>query len=126
MVTAKLLVPLGAPLQFKAGETLPPVQPKPLNTCSLAMVPPSLTSELVKVMFCASAALEPSTLMPSAVIQRPNFGMQFLPYDVAGFLVGPVPARVITTIGIVWKLRRGAKVRGHRAARVTDFWVHDL
>jgi hypothetical protein len=41
-VTAKLLVPLGAPLQLKAGEMLPPVQPKPLNTCSLTMVPPLL------------------------------------------------------------------------------------
>ena len=59
MLTAKLLVPLGAPLQLKAGETLPPAQPKPLNTCSLTMVSPSLRSELVKVMFCAIAALEP-------------------------------------------------------------------
>ncbi len=69
MLTAKLLVPLGAPLQLKAGETLPPAQPKPLNTCSLTMVPPSLRSELVKVMFCAIAALEPSTLTASAAIQ---------------------------------------------------------
>src|SRR6185312_1611753 len=86
MVTAKLLVPLGAPLQFKAGETLPLVQPKPLNTCSLAMVPPSLRSELVKVTFCASATLEPSTLTPSAAIQSPNLAMQFLPLRRGGIL----------------------------------------
>jgi hypothetical protein len=30
-------MPEGAPLQLKAGERLPPVQPNPLNTCSLAM-----------------------------------------------------------------------------------------
>src|SRR5579859_6763627 len=86
MLTAKLLVPLGAPLQLKAGETLAPVQPKPLNTCSLTMVAPSLRSELVKVMFCAIATLEPSTLTPSAAIQRANFAMQFLPLRYAGIL----------------------------------------
>jgi len=50
MLTAKLLVPLGAPLQLKAGETLPPVQPNPLKTCSLTIAPPSLRSELIKVI----------------------------------------------------------------------------
>src|SRR5438034_3952322 len=101
MLTAKLLVPLGASLQLKAGERLPPAQPKPLNTCSLTMVLPSLRSELVNVMFCAIAALEPSTLTPSAAIQRADFAMQFLP-DMPGFLVAPVLARVITTLGIAW------------------------
>src|SRR4029453_4446792 len=66
MVTAELLAPVGAPLQLKAGETLPPVQPKPLNTCSLAMVAPSLRSVLVKLMLCAFAALGPNRLRPSA------------------------------------------------------------
>src|SRR6478736_1392678 len=66
MVTAKLLAPLGAPLQFSAGATLPPVQPKPLNTCSLAMVAPSLRSALVRVMLCAFAALWPNRLRPNA------------------------------------------------------------
>src|SRR5665647_253403 len=37
------------------------------------MVPPSLRSELVKVMLCAFAALEPSALTPSAAIQKANF-----------------------------------------------------
>src|SRR6516164_9385096 len=73
MVTAKLLVPLGAPFQLNAGDALPPVQPKPLNTCSLAMVLPSLISELVKVMLCAFAALEPSRPMPSNAIQGTTF-----------------------------------------------------
>src|ERR1700734_900190 len=62
MLTAKLLVALGAPLQLKLGETLFPVQPNPLNTCSLAIVPPSLTSELVRLMLCAYAAVMPHTV----------------------------------------------------------------
>src|ERR1700739_1798552 len=69
MLRARLLVPLGAPLQLSAGERLPPLQPKPLNTCSLAIVAPSLMSGLVKVMLCAFAALAPSALTPSAAIQ---------------------------------------------------------
>src|SRR5450830_283499 len=36
IVTRKLLLPLGAPCQTRCGETLPPLQPKPLNTCSCA------------------------------------------------------------------------------------------
>src|SRR5665213_3956330 len=67
MLTARLLVPLGAPLQLSSGETLPPVQPKPLNTCSLAIVPPSLMSVLVKVMLCACAAVAPRAVRPSAI-----------------------------------------------------------
>src|SRR5665213_893161 len=66
MLTAKLLVPLGAPLQLRAGDRLPPVQPNPLNTCSLAMVAPSLMSALVRVMLCALAALAPSAPKPNA------------------------------------------------------------
>src|SRR5213076_2743116 len=66
MVTAKLLAPAGAPLQYSAGETLLPVQPKPLNTCSLAMVAPSLRSVLVRLMLCAFAAPVPNRLRPSA------------------------------------------------------------
>src|SRR5689334_4784744 len=73
MVTAKLLVPVGAPLQLSAGETLPPVQPKPLNTCSLAMVAPSLISALVRVRLCACAALTPSKATPIAATQRVDF-----------------------------------------------------
>src|SRR5574344_2664346 len=38
-VTAKLCVPSGAPLQRSTGEALRPVQPKPLNSNSWAMVP---------------------------------------------------------------------------------------
>src|SRR5665213_3339413 len=68
MLSAKLLVPLGAPLQLRDGDRLPPVQPNPLNTCSLAMVAPSLISGLVTVMLCALAALAPSALRPSAAI----------------------------------------------------------
>src|SRR5580658_8015754 len=59
MLTAKLLVALGAPLQLKLGDTLLPVQPNPLNTWSLAMAAPSLTSELVTLMLCAFAAVMP-------------------------------------------------------------------
>src|SRR6478609_6928696 len=64
IVTAKLLVALGAPLQFNAGEILPPVQPKPLKTCSLAIVAPSFIWGLVRVMLCACAA--PAAAMPAA------------------------------------------------------------
>jgi hypothetical protein len=66
MLTAKLLVPLGALLQLNAGETLLPVQPKPLNSCSLAMVEPSLRAVLAKVMLCAFAAPVPNRPKPSA------------------------------------------------------------
>src|SRR6185437_4514556 len=106
MLRAKLLAPLGAPLQLKAGEMLPPVQPKPLKTCSLAIVAPSLTSALVKVMFCAMATLEPSTLRPNAVIQTTNFVMLLLPHDMPGFSVVPVRAQVITSVGMAWKPKR--------------------
>src|SRR5579872_6603305 len=52
---AKLFVSLGAPLQFKDGEILPPLQPNTFATCSSFMVEPSLISPLVTVMFCANA-----------------------------------------------------------------------
>src|SRR4029077_16663950 len=79
MVTAKLLVPLGAPFQLRAGERLPPVQPNPLNTCSLAKVPPSLRSALAKVMLCAFATPEPSVPMPSSDMERTIFLTIFPP-----------------------------------------------
>src|SRR5580704_383938 len=72
MLTAKLLVRLGAPLQLKSGETLPPVQPKPLNTCSLTIVPPSLRSELVRSYFAHSPHSNRAPT-PSAAIQKANF-----------------------------------------------------
>src|ERR1700727_3051269 len=80
METAKLLVAAGAPLQLKLGDTLSPVQPKPLNTCSLAMVAPSLISALVTVMLCALAEVAPARLRPSTahsanfVMFVPSFG----------------------------------------------------
>src|ERR1035437_2403714 len=114
MVTAKLLVPLGAPPQLKAGETLPPVQPKPLNTCSLTMVPPSLMSELVKVMLCAFAALEPRALTPSAAIQLANFVIAIPPLTISGIgWLLPVLGRAIAIFGIAWKLK--ARCGGLRA-----------
>jgi hypothetical protein len=45
-MSAKLFVPAGAPVQASAGETFCPVQPKPLNTCSIFIVAPSATSGL--------------------------------------------------------------------------------
>src|SRR5215469_15525604 len=56
MVTAKLLVPAGAPDQDNSGEWLPPVQPKLLNTCDIGMVPPSLNAWLVTVKPPAACA----------------------------------------------------------------------
>src|SRR5262249_36904480 len=77
IITAKLFVPAGAPLQLKAGEMLLPVQPNPLNTCSLAIVEPSLTSGLVNVRLCAPAwpeimsAPRNANERPSLVIEAP-------------------------------------------------------
>src|SRR5580658_1857971 len=73
MLSAKLLVAAGAPLQLRAGERLSPLQPKPLNTCSLAMVAPSLISGLVRVRLCAQAAPAPKALNPSAAVQTLSF-----------------------------------------------------
>src|ERR1700704_3209779 len=84
MLTAKLLVAAGAPLQFRLGEILLPVQPKPLNTCSVAMVAPSLSSVLVKVILCAFAALAPDALTPSAAIQTASFVMAVAPPNGCG------------------------------------------
>src|SRR6185312_9286146 len=87
MLTAKLLVPLGAPLQFRAGEILLPVQPKPLNTCSLAMVPPSLMSGLLRERLCALAALTVHAEMrmpPSAAFQTVILAMPTLPFGQPG------------------------------------------
>jgi hypothetical protein len=93
MLTAKLLVAAGAPLQLKAGERLPPVQPKPLNTCSLAILAPGLISELVKLNPAAFAPFTPSALTPSAAIHIPNLLMAFLPFDQSDFYrVPPVSA----------------------------------
>jgi hypothetical protein len=87
MLTAKLLVAAGAPLQLKAGERLPPLQPKPLNTCSLAMLAPSLISALVKVNPAAFAAPAPHTLTPSAAIQIPNLFTTYLSFDEIGIFI---------------------------------------
>jgi hypothetical protein len=90
MLTAKLLVRLGAPLQLKSGE-LPPVQPKPLNTCSLTIVPPSLRSELVRSCFAHSPHSNRAPT-PSAAIQKQILSLQFLPYDMPGIWVAPLMA----------------------------------
>ena len=92
MLTAKLLVPLGAPLQLRAGEILPPVQPKPLKTCSLAMVPPSLMSGLLRDRLCAFAALAvhaPMAMPPSAAIQTVNLAMANPPLRSTGIILLP-------------------------------------
>src|SRR5579871_1245306 len=82
MLSAKLLVPLGAPLQLRLGETLLPVQPNPLNTCSLAIVPPSLTSALVRLMLWAFAAVAPNADRTRAAIPAIIFLMAIsLPFQ---------------------------------------------
>src|ERR1700716_568423 len=85
MLTAKLLVPAGAPLQLSAGERLPPLQPGPFNTCSLEMVAPSLRSARVKVMRSASAARALSRLSPSAAIRIASFAMANPSLEQPGF-----------------------------------------
>src|SRR5450759_3877282 len=79
MVTAKLLVPCGAPLQLKLGEILLPVQPKPLNTCSSAILAPSLISALVSFIPAAFAALTATTPAPTVASQTDNFAMAIPP-----------------------------------------------
>src|SRR5450759_3818689 len=48
-VSARLLVPAGAPLQASAGDTFLPEQPKPLKTWSMPMVAPSFSVGEVRV-----------------------------------------------------------------------------
>ena len=79
METAKLLVPGGAPVHVKLGEILLPVQPNPLNTCSLAMVAPSLISALVSFMLAAFAALASNALVPSAAVQTASLAIAIPP-----------------------------------------------
>src|SRR5438105_2286318 len=76
-VTAKLLVPAGAPLQFSAGETLPPLHPEPLESCSALILPPSAISGLVtrnSPALAAAAAVANPTANPIAsarILPRP-------------------------------------------------------
>jgi hypothetical protein len=51
---AKLLASLGAPVHFKDGEILSPLQPKELATCSFFATEPSVISALV-TLICACA-----------------------------------------------------------------------
>src|SRR5437899_7083959 len=104
MLTAKLLVPAGAPLQLSAGERLPPLQPRPFNTCSLEMVAPSLRSALVKVMLCASAALALSRLRPSAAIRIASFATANPSLDQPGFFALFPLLPNIAIFGMAWKL----------------------
>src|SRR6201992_3230259 len=105
MLTAKLLVAGGAPLQLKAGERLPPVQPKPLKTCSLAILAPGLISALVKVKPPAFAAFAPSAHTPSAAIHFPKLVIAFLPIDNSGFLSRPAGTSHCT-LGVAQKPRK--------------------
>src|SRR3954470_7174830 len=57
-VTAKLLVPLGAPFHASAGDLFSPAQPKPLNSKRWGITPPALMSGLVKVKPVAACATE--------------------------------------------------------------------
>src|SRR5690349_4471280 len=66
-VTAKLLVSLGAPLHFKAGDLFSPEQPKPLNSNFLSMVPFALMSGLVRVN---PAALASGPAVKMAMLNR--------------------------------------------------------
>src|SRR5262249_15171462 len=54
--SAKLFVPAGAPDHLSAGEMFLPEQPKPLNTCSSAIMAFGLMSALSSLSPCANAA----------------------------------------------------------------------
>src|SRR6185312_6494130 len=106
MLTAKLLVSFGAPLQFRAGEILLPVQPKPLNTCSLAMVPPSLMSGLLRDRLCALAALMVHAEMrmpPSAAFQTVLLAMPPSPSVNRDHSASVPPLAAIAIFRMVWK-----------------------
>src|SRR5437764_14023333 len=75
MVIAKLFAPLGAPLQFNAGEILAPVQPKPLKTRSSRILASSFISGLVKVMVCACAKPAAAMLAASVPARRADFDL---------------------------------------------------
>ena len=60
-VRAKLLVPAGAPLQFKAGDTFWPLQPNPENTWAGLSFAPSVTSGLVSANAPARTATASSS-----------------------------------------------------------------
>ena len=49
------MIPDGAPDHFSAGEVLPPVQPKPENTCSSGIFAPGAMSGLVSSRALADA-----------------------------------------------------------------------
>src|SRR5688572_22987904 len=66
MVTAKLLVPAGAPDQASCGEMFSPLHPMPLNTCLLERVAPSLMSVEVSVKPWAKDEPETRRVAPSA------------------------------------------------------------
>src|SRR4029077_6719092 len=72
MVTAKLLVAAGAPLQFSSGEMSLPVQPKLLKTCSAPIVAPFLISGLVNLKPDALVALVAAmAARPKAAAKHP-------------------------------------------------------
>src|SRR5271167_3558728 len=77
MLTAKLFVPRGAPVQRSSGDTFLPVQSQPLNTCSSAIRPPCRMSGLVKVSELAAPALAtPPTI---SAVQKAIVRMRFVP-----------------------------------------------
>src|SRR5262249_25110607 len=55
--SAKLFAAAGAPDHLSAGEMFPPEQPKPLNTCSIAIGPFGLITGLVSLNAARGAAL---------------------------------------------------------------------
>src|SRR5215472_10348993 len=70
--SAKLLVPAGGLLQESCGETLPPLQPKPLKTCAAAIVLPSARSVLESVNLPPPAlGVSAAAVMVSAARSQP-------------------------------------------------------
>ena len=70
----------GGPAPAQDGETLLPVQPNPLNTCSLAMVPPSLISGAGQdhALRCSRARAQ-SRSCRALQCRPPVLSWQFLP-----------------------------------------------
>src|SRR5690242_5443967 len=87
MVMTKLCVPDGGFDQCSSGDTLPPVHPRPLKTCSFWMVPPLETSLLASVnplslpqLASASAATALASALAAmpAALRRLPFAMDCL------------------------------------------------
>jgi hypothetical protein len=75
MVTAKLLVPSGAPLHLSAGDLFSPEHPNPLNSKLFAIVLLAFISGLESLKSAAHVKVD----MPARATAKNNWRMRVLP-----------------------------------------------